>query len=139
MLLTDKQKVFINEHRVARLSTVDDKGRPHVVPVVYAFSGKEIYTPIDGKPKKVSPEKLQRAVNVRQNQSVSLIIDDYSEQWKDLAWLQIRGKAKLITKGDDYKAGAALLMKKYPQYGEMNINISAVIIISPTKILSWQV
>lgn len=139
MLLNDKQKAFINEHRVARLSTVDDKGRPHVVPVVYAFSGKEIYTPIDGKPKKVAPEKLRRAVNIRQNQWVSLIIDDYSEQWEHLAWLQIRGKAKLITEGDDYETGAALLTTKYPQYGEMNIDISAVIIISPTKILSWQV
>ncbi len=137
--MNGKEKAFIDNHRVARLATVDENGDPHVVPIVYAFDGETIYTPIDSKPKKVEGIKLQRVVNIRQRDSVCIIIDDYSEQWDDLVWVQIGGRAKLITEGFKYKRGIDLLFAKYSQYKEMRLSISALIVISPIKTLSWRI
>ena len=132
------ENVFIKNHRVARLSTVDISGKPHVVPIVYVFDGDVIYTPIDGKAKKKGRKEIQRVKNIKNNSSVSVVIDDYSEEWDKLAWVQIRGDAGLIEKGDEYEKGVGLLRKKYSQYRDDRISISMLIVIKPVKIISWQ-
>ena len=52
--MTDWEYTFIAEHRVARLGTVDAHGQPAVVPIVYAFDGIALFTPLDAKPKRVA-------------------------------------------------------------------------------------
>lgn len=49
MEIRDWERQFIERHRVARLATVDKKGQPHVVPIVYAFDGARLFTPLDRK------------------------------------------------------------------------------------------
>lgn len=71
---------FLEEQRVGRLATVDARYRPHVVPIVYAFDGERLYTPIDAKPKQVEPNRLQRVCNIRANPYVAVIVDHYSEE-----------------------------------------------------------
>ena len=137
--MTTKEKDFIYNHDVAHLSTVDSEGDPHVVPIVYGFDGKLFYTPVDSKPKKIKVTEIKRVKNIKFNSSVSVVIDDYSENWEKLAWVQIRGVAKLITKGDEFEKGVEIILKKYPQYSKMNLNISMLIVISPDRVLSWQV
>ena len=132
-------KEFIKNHRVARMSTVDLNGKPHIVPIVYVFDGKVIYTPVDSKPKKNVQKEIRRVKNIKNNNSVSLVIDDYSEDWDNLAWVQIRGEAGLIKDGDEYEKGVELLQKKYPQYVNNSITIYMLIIIKPMKVVSWQV
>ena len=137
--MTTEEREFINTHHVAHLSTVDSKGNPHIVPIVYAFNGEVIYTPVDSKPKKVDGTELQRIKNIRGNSTVSVVIDDYSDNWDNLAWLQVRGDAKLTNGGVEYQKGVDLLLDKYPQYKLMNLNISMIIVITPVKIISWRV
>ncbi|MGI9554034.1 MAG: TIGR03668 family PPOX class F420-dependent oxidoreductase [Thermodesulfobacteriota bacterium] len=134
-----KEKEFINNHEVAHLSTVDENGNPHIVPIVYAYDGDVIYTPIDSKPKKREGTEIQRVKNIRYNSSVSVVIDDYSENWDKLSWVQIRGNAELTTEGPIFGKGVDLIINKYPQYSKMNLDINMIIVINPTKIVSWRV
>ena len=136
--MTEWEREFITRHRLAHLATIDENGKPHVVPIVYAFDSNKLFTPIDDKPKSVNPKQLQRVRNIKLNEYVSVIIDDYSEDWTKLAWVQIRGQAEILSYGDEYEIGIKLLTKKYPQYRDMPIQGKLLITISPQKVLSWR-
>jgi hypothetical protein len=45
-----RQNDLIAQHRVARLTTVDAKSQPHMVPFVYTFDAVRQFSPIDEKP-----------------------------------------------------------------------------------------
>lgn len=134
--MTDWEYAFIAEHRVARLATVDAQGRPHIVPVVYAFDGDYLYTPVDGKPKRVDARQLRRVRNLQANAHVSLVIDDYSEDWQRLAWVQIHGLAEITAEGPRYAVGVAELQSKYPQY--QALPIALVVVVTPARVTSWR-
>ena len=61
--MTDWEHAFITRHRVARLGTVHAHGQPAVVPIVYAFDGTALFTPLDAKPKRVVTAQRQRVRN----------------------------------------------------------------------------
>jgi PPOX class probable F420-dependent enzyme len=136
--MTDWEYTFISEQRVARLATVDADGQPSVIPIVYAFDGAVLFTPLDAKPKRVAVTQLQRVRNIQANPRVAVIIDSYSEDWGQLAWVHARGQARIITGGDEYAAGIALLGAKYPQYERMPLAGRPLIVIEPTSIRSWR-
>lgn len=135
----DKVIEFIKSHRVARMATVDGLGRPLVIPVCYYFKGNSIYTPIDKKPKRASPRKLKRVRNIIGNPNVSLVIDEYYEDWTKLCYVIINGRAELIESGEEYQNSLRLLSEKYPQYVDMKLSglNLPVIKIVPYRIVSW--
>jgi PPOX class probable F420-dependent enzyme len=107
---------------VASLATLGAKGRPHVVPIVFARVGGEIWSPIDGKPK--AGGELVRIRNVRRDARISLLLEHYEEDWTRLWWLRADGEAEVVTLAEsrsDPKVQAALsaLRRKYPQYEEV--------------------
>jgi PPOX class probable F420-dependent enzyme len=134
--VTEWERTFIAHHRIARLATVDAQGRPYVVPVVYGFDGVCLYTPVDGKPKRVGARQLRRVRNLQANAHVSLVIDDYAEDWRRLAWVQIHGDAEIADEGPQYAAGVTELRRKYSQY--QALPIALVIIIKPTHVTHWR-
>lgn len=73
-VLTKSQKDFIRTARVAHLATADAKRQPLVIPICFVFDGKEFFSPIDEKPKRLAPQKLRRLQNIEQNSRVSLVI-----------------------------------------------------------------
>lgn len=126
--------------RVARLATTDAKGRPHIVPVCFAYDGKFFYTAIDRKPKRVPPERLVRLKNIRAASNVALLIDQYEEDWSRLWYVLIRGTAKLLPQSAQRERARAIriLRAKYPQYSrEMLADDAPVIRIRPRRITSW--
>ena len=127
---------FIREQRVGRLATVDAEHRPHVVPIVYAFDGERLYTPIDAKPKRVGARALRRVRNIRGNPHVAVIVDRYSENWERLAWVQLRGRARYVESGPAQKRGVRLLEEKYPQYEGMPLAGRPVIVIEVDEVAS---
>jgi PPOX class probable F420-dependent enzyme len=138
--MDDSTRAFITDHRVARLATADREGRPAVVPICYVFDGASIYSPIDEKPKAVAASRLKRVRNVEANPHVSLIIDDYSEDWSELQWVLITGLAEIILpqlSADEHASAVALLRNKYPQYHSMAIDERMIIRITPTRIKRW--
>ncbi len=139
IITTDKERVFILSRRVARMATVDKSGRPVVVPICYAYDGSYFYTPIDKKPKRVPIEKLKRVKNILENPNVSVVIDEYDEDWSALRYIIIHGGAELIERGDEYRNSLRLLCEKYPQYEDMKLSKLnlPVIKIVPNRIISW--
>lgn len=100
--------------RVARLVTVDEGGRPHVVPIVFAVDGEAIYSVVDAKPKRSL--RLRRLANIRANPRVSLLVDHYDEDWGALWWVRADGTARVVDDGPVRDRAVALLRAKYPQY-----------------------
>ncbi len=80
--------------RVARLATADRSARPHLVPIVFALVGDELYFAVDGKPKTTA--KLRRLDNIRRNPAVSVLVDHYSDDWNELWWARADGTATII-------------------------------------------
>lgn len=131
-------RAFLEERRVGRLATVGRKDRPHVIPVVYAFDGERLFTPIDAKPKRVGAYELQRVQNIRANPHVAIIVDEYSEDWRRLRWVLLRGRAILAETGPEQERGAALLEAKYAQYAEMPLAGRPVIVVTVEKVSQWR-
>src|SRR6266853_637907 len=126
--------------RVARLATLDAKSRPHIVPVCFAYDGKLFYTAVDQKPKRVTRERLARLRNIRAVPRVALLIDEYDEDWTQLWYILIRGKAKLIPKSAHKEHALAIrkLRAKYPQYARgMLADDAPIIRITPQRTTSW--
>jgi PPOX class probable F420-dependent enzyme len=136
--MTDWERDFLTRHRVAHLATMDGQGQPHVVPIVYAFDGEHLFTPIDEKPKRVGAYQLKRVRNIQANDRVAVIIDDYEEDWRRLAWVQIRGRALILTQGESYVTGIELLSRKYLQYQDMPLTGRPLIVISLERVVSWR-
>jgi PPOX class probable F420-dependent enzyme len=131
---------ILKQARVARLATLDAKSRPHIVPVCFAYDGKAFYTAVDRKPKRVPGERLARLQNIRAVPRVALLIDEYNEDWAQLWYILVRGKAKLIPQSAHKERAWAIrkLRAKYPQYAQgMLADDAPVIRIVPERTTSW--
>jgi PPOX class probable F420-dependent enzyme len=137
MSLAKEHLAFIRAARLAHLATAGADGQPHVVPICFVFDGKDFYSPIDEKPKRTSPAKLKRVTNIQANAQTALVIDRYSENWKRLAYILIRGKAKIVHRGTAHAEAVHRLRRKYPQYRQMAIHARPMIQITPTKWSFW--
>lgn len=123
---------------MARLATVNAQGSPSTVPICFVFDGQHLYSVLDRKPKSVQPDKLKRVRNIRSNPHVSLVLDSYDEDWDALWYILINGEADLLYSGmAGHEEAVALLRMKYHQYGEMDIDDSPVIRITPQRVTSW--
>ena len=128
---------FVRAQRVARLATVDARGRPHVLPIVFAYAAGCFYTPLDLKPKSVPPERLRRVRNILGSPHVQVLVDHYDEDWLQLGYVQLRGDAELIEQGDEYRRALRLLESKYPQYGALPLEGRPVIKITVERAVTW--
>jgi coenzyme F420-0:L-glutamate ligase / coenzyme F420-1:gamma-L-glutamate ligase len=128
---------FVRAHRVARLGTVDDAGRPLVLPICYIVAGEILYSPTDAKPKRVPVQRLKRLKNIQDNPQVALVIDDYSDDWTQLAYVILHGRAEILTGGSPFERAVAALREKYPQYHHMAIQENPMIAVHLMRAVSW--
>ncbi len=133
-MLTER---FLEQQRVARLATVDGQGRPHIVPIVFAYANDVLYSPIDLKPKIAPPERLRRVRNIRSNPHVQVLVDHYDEDWQRLGYVQLRGRAEIIERGAEYRQAIRLLEEKYQQYQELPLEGRPVIKVSIERTVTW--
>ena len=124
---------------VGRLATADAVGRPHVIPVCFAYDadGGVIYSALDGKPKRSGFDGLRRVRNIRANPQAALVVDHYAEDWSELWYVLIMGRAEVVASGDEPARGVALLRAKYGQYREMAIDGNPVIRLTPERVVGW--
>jgi PPOX class probable F420-dependent enzyme len=104
----------VAEARVARLATVTDAGRPHLVPCCFVLEEETIYSAVDAKPK--STLALRRLANIVANPGVALLVDHYDEDWSALWWVRLDGIARVLADRRERASALALLAAKYPQY-----------------------
>ena len=100
--------------RIARLATIDPDGRPHLVPIVFALDRDTLYTAVDAKPKR--SRRLRRIENARERPDVTVLVDDYDEDWRRLWWVRLRGRARVLEAGEEAERALRLLNEKYEQY-----------------------
>jgi coenzyme F420-0:L-glutamate ligase / coenzyme F420-1:gamma-L-glutamate ligase len=136
--MTDWEREFVAARRVGRFATVGADGQPHVLPIVYVLHETDLFTPLDGKPKQVPLNKLQRVRNLVANNRVAVVVDDYDEDWSRLAWVQLRGHATVIDAGENYALGIQLLQDKYPQYATVPLLSRPLIHIRIETVRSWR-
>jgi PPOX class probable F420-dependent enzyme len=95
--------------RIARLATVSADGSPHLVPMVFALDGTRLISAVDHKPKATTA--LRRLDNIAVNPFVSVLVDDYDDDWTQLWWARADGWAHVY---DSYDVSA--LIERYEQY-----------------------
>jgi PPOX class probable F420-dependent enzyme len=137
MPLSRKIRTLIRSARVAHLATADSAGKPLVIPICFVFDGNRIYSPIDEKPKRTSPEKLKRLQNIEENSQVSLVIDRWDEDWRKLAYILVSGRARVLLSGQKHRSAVSLLRKKYRQYRSMALEERPMIVIRPRGVKVW--
>lgn len=111
--LPDWAKSQLERARVARLAFADEDDRPRVLPVTFALAEGAIWSAIDHKPKRAAEPARVRWL--RRDPRAALIIDHYSDDWDELAWVQLVGRIAVLAIADG-PAGRDALIGKYPQY-----------------------
>lgn len=135
---TASEITFIQRQRVARLATSDADGHPTLVPVCYACDGERFYTPLDEKPKSIDARRLKRVRNIEARHEASLLIDQYADDWSQLGYVLIYGRAEIVSPGSQLHTRALpLLRARYPQYHTMALENLPVIVITPQRVRAW--
>jgi PPOX class probable F420-dependent enzyme len=136
MPLSDPERARLRSARVGRLATADTAGRPNVVPVCFALAGDRVVTPVDEKPKRTTD--LRRVRDVEANPAVALVVDEYTESWADLWWVQVRGRAAVVDPGEDgHDRAVEALRGKYGQYASHALGERSVLRVDPGHVRSW--
>jgi len=136
-MLTEGERRFLADRRVAHLATADRSAHPHVVPVCFTLANGTLYIAIDEKPKRQSGTALKRLRNIIENPAVAVIADRYDEDWARLGWVMLRGRAEILTHGTEHDDAQALLRSRYPQLEAMQIVRHPVIAVRIERTTSW--
>ena len=136
--LTESQARFLAEARVGRLATADSAGRPHVIPVCFAYDGEAVYIVLDRKPKNVELIRLRRVRNILDNPQASLVVDHWDEDWSALRYVLVSCRAELLDgDGEEEARAVSMLREKYRQYRDMDIEGNPVIKLTPLRFTAW--
>jgi PPOX class probable F420-dependent enzyme len=136
-MLLDRERNFLIAQRVGRLATADARGNPHVVPVCFAIAEDTLYVTIDEKPKRASARPLKRLRNMIDNPSIAFIADRYDEDWSQLGWVMLRGRAEILADGSEHDRAQALLRDRYAQYRAMQLGELPVIALRIERVTGW--
>jgi PPOX class probable F420-dependent enzyme len=138
-VVSDEERAFAEQHRIAHLATADAAGAPHVIPICYALVGERFYFVIDEKPKRTRIG-LKRLRNIAVNAQVAMVIDDYDDDWTQLAYVLVRGEATIVSDHEEYAGALAALCARYPQYRSMPLRHEThpMVRIMPQRTLFWR-
>jgi PPOX class probable F420-dependent enzyme len=134
--LSDAQRRFLDQSRIAHLATADRSGVPHLVPVCFCLHEESLYITADEKPKRTDIP-LKRIRNIQENPAVAVTVDRWDEDWTRLAWVMLRGSAQILPDGDEHDAAQDRLRLRYPQYRTMDLAPLPVIAVRIQRVLSW--
>jgi PPOX class probable F420-dependent enzyme len=122
------------EAPVGRLGLLDGEGGPRVLPVTFAVADRRIWSAIDEKPKKAAePARLRF---LRRDPRAALTVDRYSDDWDELAWVQVLGRVSIVEVGEG-EAGLEALRAKYKSYREQTPP-GPLLALEPVRYLWWR-
>ncbi len=132
--LAEWARTLLEEARVGRLGMLDDRDRPRVLPVTFAVESESLVTAVDAKP--MRSREPARVRFLRRAPHAALTVDCYSEDWAELAWVQVLGSVRVREVGEA-PAAVAALADKYAQYrGELSPG--PVLRLEPERALCWR-
>lgn len=126
---------------VARLATVGSDGAPHLVPIVFARVGDRLWSAIDGKPKGAG--EPARVRNVRRDPRTTLLLDEYTDDWRALWWIRVSARARVVhdrtPDAGDVAVAIAALRAKYPQYRQVAVvrDPATLLVFDVIRVRSW--
>jgi PPOX class probable F420-dependent enzyme len=123
VVLTAADRALLAEARTATLATIDPHGRPRLVPICHVVDDDGVvWSPLDDKPKAVDDVRgLARVRDVLRRPEVALLVQRWSEDWTELAWLRLAGRAALVEPADVPGAVVIALRRRYPQYADHDL------------------
>lgn len=121
--------------RVGHLATAGSDGRPHVIPICFAWVPPILYSAVDGKPKRRTT--LRRLRNIVDSGRAAVVVDTWNEDWSKLAYVLIEGPATILTAGTERDEALLLLTAKYPQYDDLPLIDNVVIRIAAERRVVW--
>ncbi|MBF2758755.1 MAG: pyridoxamine 5'-phosphate oxidase family protein [Ectothiorhodospiraceae bacterium AqS1] len=152
-MLGDAERRFVRSMPVARLATIGEDGIPHLVPICHGLIDDNLYTTVDRKPKRFlsaaaaaeidpsskAPEAylLGRLRNIARRPQAAILVDRYDDDWSQLAWVMLRGRAEILHAGDEHDRAQALLCRRYPRYRSMSLQELPVIALRIERVNSW--
>ena len=127
---------FVNRSRIATLATVAADGRAHLVAMWYAV--------IDGEIWFETKSKSQKAVNLRRDDRVTVLIED-GQTYDTLRGISIEGRAEIVEDPDAMFAVGVSVWERYtgPYTDDLRPAIDqllhkrVVVRIVPERIRSW--
>jgi PPOX class probable F420-dependent enzyme len=125
---------LLQSERVGRLGFLDDEGAPRVLPVTFAVAEGRIWSAIDQKPKRAGePARLRF---LRRDPRAALTVDHYSDDWDQLAWVQVLGSVRILEVSQG-AAGLEALSAKYERYRE-EAPPGPLLAVDPERYLWWR-
>ena len=97
------------------------------------LDGDTLYTAIDEKPKRSA--RPQRIANLLAHPEACVLVDVWDEDWSQLWWVRLSGRARMLEDGTEREQAIALLRGKYEQYGAHELG--AVIAVDLAELRSW--
>ncbi len=138
MTLSPAERDLLADARRATLGTIDPDGRPRLVPICFVVVEDVLWTPLDEKPKTVAdPRALARVRDIEERPEVTLLVDHWSEDWSELGWLRLRGRATVIEPERVPDGIVPALRAKYPQYEQQELEHRPVIRVELDRVTSW--
>ncbi len=125
---------MLAQERVGRLGLLDLEGAPRVLPVTFAVAEGRIWSAIDQKPK--TAEEPARLRFLRRDPRAALTVDRYSDDWDELAWVQVLGRVEILHLPDG-RVGLEALRGKYEPYRE-EAPPGPLLALKPERYLWWR-
>jgi PPOX class probable F420-dependent enzyme len=120
---------FLAEPHIAIVSTTGPTGKPHAMPIWYAWRDGKVLFHTGGDSKKMR--------NLRTNDRVSVVVDTKTAPYKVVV---IEGRAKELP-GDNALGREVAIhylgAKQGEQYAARSREPGALVEVTPTKIISW--
>jgi PPOX class probable F420-dependent enzyme len=123
----DKKIVkLIKDTSIGYLATAASNLQPYATPVVFILHNKNIYVPLDQKPKTVTISELKRVKNIQENPKVCFLVHHHDEHWTKLWFVMITGYATLVngrskTLREESKTIHNKFLSKYSQYNKIGV------------------
>jgi PPOX class probable F420-dependent enzyme len=129
------------------LATTVDDGRPRQVPIAFVVweppddDRLTLFSPIDDKPKRTAdPLALARVRDLRARPSATVLVDRWSEDWDELAWVRLGCRGTIVEPDAEPQAHAraiAALRAKYPQYATHRLESRPLIRLDCVVTRTW--
>jgi PPOX class probable F420-dependent enzyme len=136
--VTPAERALVEAARRATLATIDDDGRPRLVPICFVLADGRIWSPLDEKPKSVDDVRsLARVRDIAERPDVTMLIDRWSEDWAELAWVRVAGRATLVEPAEVPEGVISDLRARYPQYADHDLEHRPMLRIAIDRVSSW--
>jgi PPOX class probable F420-dependent enzyme len=138
MTLSPAERHLLAAARRATLATIGPDGRARLVPICFVVDDDVLWTPLDDKPKAVADvHDLARVRDVVARPDVTVLVDRWAEDWSELAWLRLHGRASLEAAGDVPRVVIDALRAKHPQYRDHDLEHRPCIRIDIDTVTAW--